>query len=93
MSRQDDDEDDRVRGENVADGNIILSEVRKTHQILLDLTTRLKKTEKRVKTIEEKMNSRADSSISVTPKSSRNKDIPQEVRVSLFYDVHLESYT
>ena len=44
MSRQDDDEDDRVRGENVADGNIILSEVRKTHQILLDLTTRLKKT-------------------------------------------------
>ena len=69
--------------ENLADGNdVVLNEIKKTNQILLGLSVRMRKTEKSVKTMEEKLNSGAASS--GTPKSSRKKDVPQEVRVSLY---------
>ena len=61
------------------ESSIILSELKKTNNILRGLDDRLMKMEKRVKMIEE---SRSTSACS-TPKSSRNKDVPQEVRVRI----------
>lgn len=72
-----------------ADGKV-MSELKEMNKILLGLSDRLKKTEKRMKTMEEKITSPGPSSssssgICLTPKSSRKKDVPQEVRVSFTY--------
>lgn len=61
----------------------VMCELKEMNKILLSLSERMKKTEKRMKTMEEKITSTGPSSSScVTPKSSRKKDVPQEVRVS-----------
>lgn len=61
----------------------VMCELKEMNKILLSLSERMKKTEKRMKTMEEKITSTSPSSSScVTPKSSRKKDVPQEVRVS-----------
>lgn len=60
-----------------AERDEMASQLQETNKLLLNLTERLKKTEKRMKTMEKKMATPGS-----TPKSSRTKDVPQEVRVS-----------
>lgn len=63
------------RGENQ-----IMAELKRMNEVLLCLSKQVKNTERRVKTMEAKVVNPSPSSS--TPKSSRNKDVPPEVRVS-----------
>lgn len=65
--------------------NLILSELKKTNEIMANLSKKMKRHESRLSAIENKLSEAASSSSSsaVTPKrSSVKKDVPVEVRVS-----------
>ena len=77
-------------GHAVAPGreNETLHELQKTNELLVQLVGRMKKTEKRVKSIEDRLLSPSGNSSSCgsTPQrhQSRHKSVPSEVRVSIF---------
>lgn len=56
---------------------MILNELKKTNQLLHTISKRVEKNEHRIKKVEKQHSSPLS-----TPKSSRSKDVPQEVRVS-----------
>lgn len=59
---------------------MILAELKKTNQLLHSISKRVEKNEGRIKHVEKHYSSPGSSTS--TPKSSRKKDVPQEVRVS-----------
>lgn len=62
---------------------LLLEEIKKTNKILSNLTNRIKRTEKRVKTIEDQVSNCSSSSTDVPSTPVRKKvDVPGEVRVS-----------
>ena len=65
----------------------LLKEVKRNNKILLSLVGRMKKTEKRLKDVEEQLKKTSDSasnsSCGSTPRRLRQKVVPEEVRVSL----------
>ncbi len=66
----------------------LVDEVKRSNKILRCLVDRVKKTEKRLKEVEDQLKKTSDnltssnSSCGSTPKISRKKDVPEEVRVS-----------
>ena len=75
--------------------NHTLKELQKTNELLSQLIGRMKKTEERVRGLEDKVvsASSSNSSSDVTPKrsQSRHKDVPPEVRVRILYDSVFDS--
>ena len=63
--------------------NDIMSEVKKSNDLLLTLVNRLKKTEARLRVVESSIKNSSSSSSSTSGSSSRTKDVPAEVRVSV----------
>ena len=80
-------ENERAQGEkwqNITSGSSkVLEEIKKTNKILCNLTNRVKRTEKRIKVIEDQVSNCSSSStdFQVTPKKKK-ADVPDEVRVS-----------
>lgn len=68
---------------NAGATNLLMDEVKRSNKILLSLVSRVKKTEKRLKDVEEQLKKTPDnSSPGSTPRRVRQKDVPEEVRVS-----------
>ena len=62
--------------------NDIMSEVKKSNELLLSLVSRLKKTEARLRVVESSLKNSSSSSSTSGSSSSRRKGVPAEVRVS-----------
>lgn len=81
-------EDDAVthkkkKGESTCDTSVMV-EVRKTNKLLVGLVRRVKKQDKRLKQVESQLKKTCDSyTPGSTPKRSRKKEVPDEVRVSV----------
>jgi hypothetical protein len=62
---------------------LLMQEVKAGNKMLVELTNRVKKNEKRLKEVENRIknNSESCSSAGSTPKQSRKRDVPDEVRV------------
>jgi len=70
---------------NAGATTLLMDEVKRSNKILLSLVSRVKKTEKRLKDVEEQLKKTPDNSSSgSTPRRIRQKDVPEEVRVSLW---------
>lgn len=63
---------------------LLMEEVRTGNKMLVQLTNRVKKTEKRLKQVENQLrSSESCSSAGSTPKHSRKREVPDEVRVCI----------
>ncbi len=69
------------RQKSRAGSSEVLEELKKTNKILGDLTNRMRKTERRMKAIEDQVSNCSSSSTDVTPKKKKTA-VPDEVRVS-----------
>lgn len=73
---------------------LLMQEVKAGNKMLVELTNRVKKNEKRLKDVENRIknNPESCSSAGSTPKHSRNRDVPDEVRVCMIMVVDGYSY-
>lgn len=67
--------------------SVLMDELKKNNKLLRTLVHRVKKTEKGLKDVQMQLknNSSSESTPGSTPKRPRNKDVPDEVRVSRFF--------
>ena len=62
--------------------DLVLRELQRSNDLLSALVKRVEKSEKRLNLVEDKLESAGSSSGDLTPKTTKKKDVPIEVRVS-----------
>ena len=91
-----DDEEQTPPAKKSVSSSKILEELQKTNDVIKELVSKVKKTDKRVRAMEEQLKAGASSSSSSssTPKRNRSRDVPDEVRVSRFclFDANIILY-